>query len=155
MEKTENKTNAFFGGVPTEPDVKLLREAFPAETLLPGVVIAYSDVENVIGIKRTKHRFKTVTTSWRKSVETEHNIILGAVLNTGFKALNDSEKVGLGRSKLKGAARKVLRSRVVFSRTKTSNLTDDEITVRDFLDLKAGKAISLMQIKTRAQLPEI
>ena len=67
-------TKIFLGGVPTEPDVTALNEAFPVSELLPGKFIEDSQISAVINVSPRSSRFKTVLDRWRKVAEREHGM---------------------------------------------------------------------------------
>lgn len=80
----------FFGGIPTEPDVKRLLAAFPE--IVPDALIPYESVEKVLGTTRPTGRFRTITTAWRKRLEREQNFILVAVAGQGFRRLTEQDR---------------------------------------------------------------
>jgi hypothetical protein len=86
---------SFFGGVPTDPDIKRLRDHFPDSQMQEGAQFPYADVEEVLGVDRKSNRFRTVTTRWRKIVEDESGFIIGADPDAeAYKGLDRSRKSG-------------------------------------------------------------
>jgi len=57
------KIGCYRGGIPYEPDVKKLEEAFPI--LEEGMEIDYETIEAIVQCKRVSSRFDGVVTSWR------------------------------------------------------------------------------------------
>lgn len=145
----------FLGGIPTGPDVKRLREYFPDSSLQVGQSIPYKDVEDLIQCKRHSYRFKTVTYRWRRLVEKESSVIIGADSGKGFIVLDDHQKLSLSGSKLRSAARFARRSYVVTGHINRRNLTDDELLRLDHQGKVAGAVLAAATIKRNAELPTI
>lgn len=95
-------------GIPTGPDVRKLEDAFGKP--LAGAEVSHEQIEEVLGVKRTTSRYKTVTLAWRKQLRTQHNIDLEAVPGTGFRSLTDAERVGAGVKGARAGVKKVVRS---------------------------------------------
>lgn len=148
-------TRLFLGGLPTEPDIKRIREAFPDCELKAGDIIRHDNIERVLQVKKGSSRYQTLTTRWRKLVETESGIIIGAERGTGFKVLSDGQKVGLSGAKLRSAARFARRAYIVAGRVDRSNLTDDERTRLDHQTRCSAGIIAAAQIKSQSQLPSL
>ena len=85
----------YFGGIPTDIDVRALREAFPESGLKVGQLIPYAAVEAIVKTPKDSCRFKTITGRWRRLVERDSEIILGAEKGQGFRVLDNSEKLEL------------------------------------------------------------
>lgn len=121
----------FFGGVPTEPDVLKLLEAFPV--IEPGQTIPYAEIEKILGIDRQvkMSRFRTVLTAWIKKVKVEKNFVLRTVRMTGIQRLTEVDRsVGnrMGwRRDQRRAGRKVRDMLLVH----TPELTDTELRSHD------------------------
>lgn len=79
-------TKIFLGGVPTEPDVTALNEAFPVSELLPGKFIEYSQISAVINVSPRSSRFKTVLDRWR--------------INSGLTPRDVAKEVGMSPSEV-------------------------------------------------------
>jgi len=121
-----SKDNIFFGGVPTEPEVRRLREAYPDASLTPDVTIPYEDAAHIIGCRASSTRFRTVTDRWRKMVEQNTGKIIGRFDGTHFRTLTESEKLELGEGKLRSAVRFSRRSHVVSGRVNIRDLSPEE-----------------------------
>jgi hypothetical protein len=80
----------FRGGVPTEIEVKRLREAFPDPA--PGQLISYEDVAVIIGAKHGTNRFTAVTNAWRRSLLRADNIVVNTVAGQGFQRLTEEDR---------------------------------------------------------------
>jgi hypothetical protein len=65
-----------FGGMSTDPEVKRLREQYPAAMLQPGFTIHYDDISTIIGVEYGQTRWDTVVDAWRRKIEKEDNVVL-------------------------------------------------------------------------------
>jgi hypothetical protein len=81
----------FFGGVPTAPDVRLLRERYPA--LQGGDEVSYAEIEQVIGVKHGTSHFRSVVKAWRSALHNDLNIDTVAVPGAGIRCLMPNERV--------------------------------------------------------------
>lgn len=135
--RKEIGARVFFGGTPTEPDVRALREHFgvPEE----GRIMTYEEVERVVGSPRESCRFKTVTDAWRRLIYQEHNRIVGVARGEGFYVLTPSERVDHGRAKIVQGGRKI---RIGLDRLVTTDrerLTAEEVKALDHNVFIAGQ----------------
>jgi len=153
MSKKTTKQRLYFGGIPTEPDVKKIRERWPDDSLKVGQVITDEDMQNLILCDYGTSRFRTVTHAWRKALELA-GILIGRERGVGFLVLNDSEKLDLQEGKVKTSVRAMKRSREIGTHVDRKKLTDEERTRQDFLDVKAANALLSLQTQSRAELPE-
>ena len=84
-------------GTPTDPDIDRLRKAYPAESLVEGREISYDELEAVINLEgdctKDSLRFRTVTWRWRRQMEINFHIRLGAVPGVGLRVLTPGERV--------------------------------------------------------------
>jgi hypothetical protein len=144
-----------FGGVPTDPDIRRIRQEHPDHTLTPGTLIRYEDVERLIQTGRDTARFRTVTDKWRRQVEDETgSVVIGTEPGLGFKVLTEAEKLNLGYDKLRSAARSARRSYVVAGRVSVSQLSEEDRERHRVLQQRNAAVISAAQVKSKAQLPE-
>ncbi len=67
MDKSE-RAKLYFGGLPTEMDVRRLRDAFTPKV---GTGVTYEEIENVIGARYKSGRFDSVTSAWRRGLMRE------------------------------------------------------------------------------------
>jgi hypothetical protein len=82
-------------GVPTEIDVKRLREAYPQ--LAVGQLIPYEDVARVIGAPYKTGRFRVVTEAWRKWLRRSENCAVKCVAGRGFMRMAELERSEVDR----------------------------------------------------------
>lgn len=64
---------AFGEGMPTGPDVTLIRKTYPE--LQVGDRIEYSAISELLGVPADSSRFKSITTAWRKRELEERRVI--------------------------------------------------------------------------------
>lgn len=135
------KSMAFNSGIPTAPDVKRLGDAVGVPAI--GTVIEYKAVEDAIGSKRDSSRFRSVTEAWRKKLEREHNILVVAIANVGFKFATPSERVENSAMRFKSGLRKIRRAATIAEATPDDGLTPDEKRARAHIGA-TGAALLLM-----------
>lgn len=150
-----DKRELFFGGLPTEPDVRRLRAEYPESEMKPGQIITYSTVSEIIKCDYGSHRFWCVTTQWRKIVERETNIIIGTKAGDAFVVLSESEKVGLSGDQLRKAGRRARRAWVVSQRIDRVLLTEEERKRLDHHEIVASSVIASAQLRNTKQLPTV
>jgi hypothetical protein len=153
-ENKVNKKGIVFGGIPTDIDIRALREAFPTSAFTVGMTISYDAVEKVIDCASTSHRWKTVTTRWRKLVEKDTGIIIGVKSGT-FVVLDDHEKLDLSYSKMRTSFRATRRSVHVVSLTDRKALTEEEQKQYDVLTSRQRAMMAAAQLKGKAELPNM
>jgi len=94
-------TTIWRGGIPTDPDIRKLREKWPTASLTQGLVITDDEVAKVIApVKPKTSRWRTVTDRWRRIVMRESGVIIGRIEGT-YRVLTDAEKVELMRRKVR------------------------------------------------------
>ena len=145
----------FFGGVPTDIDIKRLRDAFPSDQLKEGTLIPYSKVESVLELKRSECRFKTVTSRWRRIIENELGLVIKAKTNEGFYLCDDPAKLDVAGEKLRTAAKAAKRSMVVVARTDRNKLDDERKNDYDLKAMHAAAMISTAQLRKKKALPTL
>ena len=142
----------FNGGVPTDVDVKALREAYPEHRMEPEMVIPYAEAERLLKLSKGSNRFRGVTGRWRKLVEAETGMVIGVERGEGFKVLNEPEKIDLSGSKLRSAARAAHRSYEVGSLVDVAQLTHEDRRRLNFYTLKSAKLIAAAQVRSGKNL---
>lgn len=118
-----SKKNLYFGGVPTDIDLKRLDDAFGVPEI--GTIITHEDIENVIMVKWKSHRYATVTTRWRKMLERDHAVLMTAIKGEGYKAANARERVETASNKLGYGKRMIGRAVGIAARTDTRKLSQE------------------------------
>jgi hypothetical protein len=128
---TTKKTNLYFGGIPTDPDVKKLREAYPHPK--EGDLITYEETEKLLGVKKNQMRWRTITWRWRRLHEHETSQVIGCEQGEGFKVLLNHEKLEAGVGKVRHVFKTVRRARVLVGLTNASKLTVEDRKRMDHL----------------------
>jgi hypothetical protein len=151
--------NMFFGGIPTDIEVKKLREAYPDSELKPGLLISYEEVETVAGLDRLakRSRWMSVTDRWRRNVESEVGVIIGPDPDgtAAFKVYTEGDKVGLSTKKLKTAGRMARRSYVVAARVDVKQLTEQEKANYEHNIHRSAAVLAAAKLKAKVALPEV
>lgn len=80
----------FSGGVPTDIDVRALRQKHPE--IQPGETVSYKTIAETIRAEVGSSRFRSVTAAWRKQLYRTENIVLEAVAGTGFRRVTEPER---------------------------------------------------------------
>jgi hypothetical protein len=152
-----SSTTLVFGGIPTDMDVKKIREAFPDDELQEGQVIPYATISDIIGNAKDANRFRSVTNRWRKLVEKDSQKFIGTEPGVGFKVLKDGEKLELSGSKLRSAVKSVRRSYVVAGHVDTKRLDEEERGRYDMLCSRHAKLLAAAQVRGQKEedLPSI
>lgn len=143
----------FLGGIPTEPQIKLLRDTY--HDLPEGKLIPYAEVEALLECSRKASRFAVVTRRWRKLTERLTGVIIGTTPAVGFIVLSDAQKLNLSGDKLSTAVRMTRRSAVVLSRVERSKLTQEELGRANFLQHTTASLLSTAQLRNNTQLPTL
>lgn len=138
----------FNAGVPTEPEVNMLREKFGSP--VPGTVISYDQIEQTIKVPKTASRFRTVLNAWRAKLDREHNILLGAIPSVGFKVMNSSERVNHSGKTYKKGLRSISKSVRVASTTSVDSLSPDEMRARTHFISTGGTLLAAARTQAKA-----
>jgi len=112
----------YFGGVPTDGELKLLLEAF--DDLKEEAVITHDQITEVIGVEWKTDRYRTVTDRWKKTIFREQNIDIAAIPSVGFRVLTPDERVKYGIKDAGSAHRKLTRARTRTGRADTKRLSE-------------------------------
>jgi len=144
------KTNVFFGGVPTAPDVKKLMDHFgvPEENVL----LNWTEIEEVIGEEKGSSRFTSVTGAWRKKLRKDHNIEMIPEIGKGLKAANPHERVDLAGGLIHKATNSIKRSISVADKTDVTRLDEEHKKRHTFLSVLGGK-MRMLFINEQKKLP--
>jgi hypothetical protein len=119
----------FLGGVPTEPDVKAIREAFP--DVKPGDTISYAAVAEIARLDARSNRIRTVLGAYRSTMLREANIKFRTVAGIGLQRLTEAERTREGIKTFTKGARGVRRSVGDLAAVDTTKLDQVERQVND------------------------
>jgi hypothetical protein len=146
------EAEAFFGGIPTGPDVKRLRDRWPE--LEVGDTITDAEVAEVLCVPVKSHRYKTVTTVWKKRWE-EDGKVIGRKNGNSFVVLTDSEKFAVVQGKLRTVVRGIRRVRTIGGLIDQKNLTEGERVGLARDDKMAVAMLLTAQTRSTAELPSM
>jgi len=148
--------NIFRPGLPTDLDVKKLREHFPDDQLSAGVIVPYAKICALLDISEGSNRFQTVCSRWRKLLESESGIILKPVMGQKkYRVCDNADKADLSQQKSKSAARMAERSARIAGKVDRSALSDDQKRRFDASQQFVAAILGLSKVKRQALLPEI
>lgn len=135
---TKTKSMIFNAGIPTEPDVKRLMDAFP--NLKDGDKITYEAAAHIIGIEsfRTSLRFRTVTARWRNLLYRNSNIYMTCIPNYGWQVADPFRRVQSSGAKFKSALRQTRRAGDLAIKTDVTGLDAEQQRIRDHVVSVAG-----------------
>jgi len=156
--RNRRKSGIFEGGIPAEPDVRKLMEAYPEDSLNLNMVIPYGDVEKIIGIKYGPGRWKTVTKRWRDDVKRDLGKIIGHEeedLGVAFRVLNHPGKVRLGVRSERKIKTQVKRIREIVALVDRKALTDTECGTLDRLDWRSNSFAANLQLRGTPVVPQL
>ena len=145
----------YSNGVPTEIDIRKIRQTYPDSSLNVGDQILYQDIEQLIQCKRDSYRFRTVTYRWRRLVENATNKIIGTNRSIGFVVLSEEEKLSLSGDKLRSAGNLAKRSYVVTARIQTNQLSPEQRKELNFIVKKTSAVLAAARLRPTAKLPTI
>jgi hypothetical protein len=140
---------SFNGGISTEPEVNDLIEQIGIP--VPGDQISYLRISEIIKVKKGTSRWSSVVSAWRKKLERQHNVILGAVPNEGYEVLSNSGRVNLGGKFFKESLRRMGRAVKVVTSTDRAGLSDDEVKAAEHIQ-KTGASLRLAAQTAARQL---
>jgi hypothetical protein len=105
-------------GLPTGPDVALIRKTWPNPEI--GQEIPYADVAKLVGIEIGSERWRTVTDAWRKR-EMDEGRIIKCILGRAFVVASAEQIIDDTNSTLKRITRSARRQRINLSTIKTTD----------------------------------
>ncbi len=151
------KESLFIGGVPTEPDVKLLLAAFPDPQR--GQLITHEQIEGVITVHRSSSRYRTVVAAWRRRLINESNLDTTAIPGVGIRVLAEYDRVTASAKDYRRGVATVGKATRRVSRVQVERLTEQEQTKAEHVrrqmeaTLAAGRQ-SVKEIAIRLAPPE-
>lgn len=124
-----SKSGLFLGGVPTEPDVKRLIEAY--STLKPGDEITHAEMARTIDADERSNRYRTVVTAWRRQMLKLHNVDMQPIRGVGFRIIDGIERISASVKDYGGGVRKIVRSVGRARRVEMEKLTNEQQRVSE------------------------
>lgn len=101
-------------GLPYEPDVAKLQEAFPPAKLTEGLVISHEDLETIIVQKRPTQRYYGVVNAWIRHCRDKYGIVIVWSQGKGVEVLEPSGVQNLAEKKTSQKIRQVGRAVKLF-----------------------------------------
>lgn len=145
MATATDTQDLFFGGVPVAPDIRRIVKAYPVESLTPGKVIPYKDIEGIIEVNARHSRFRTVTNSWRRQMEKDHGVVIVCPGDLTFKVADEIDKLSVVKTKVSSAFKSSKRAMVVTSYIDRKKLPEDGKAAYDHQRACAGKIMAFQQ----------
>jgi len=155
MTQPDNIAEVRFHGAPVGPDVDALRKAFPADELRTFRTISHAKVSEVIGYDYGTHRYDTVVRAWRRSLETDDDILLGSVVGMGYRALTHAERLDYSCGKLRSSYYASRRSGEVAGRIAISELNDEQRARHQLVARRAAFIATAYKLRPTAKLPQL
>jgi hypothetical protein len=140
------KTTLYFGGVPTDPDVKRIRDQWPDANLQLAQEIPCEEVAAAFGERVGSNRFVTVTNAWRKHVERNCQLLIRKRAGN-FVILDNAGVVNHNDSKIRGAMRQVRRVAVRSTYVDRKKLGEDDLKRHDLQQSLTGKLLAVANIR--------
>jgi len=147
------KATIWGAGVPTEPDVKAIVAKFAPFAV--GDLLTHDALETVTNTKRGTHRYRTIITALKRHTERECGLVLGAVAGTGYKVLDDCERVDMGLGKLHSAGRASMRAVTVVSGTDKASMPAEYRIRADHVTACAATVVGAMRTQSKALRDEL
>lgn len=146
----------YFKGLPTDMDIRKLREKYPITELTRGKVITYAEIEKLLELEWNSNRFKTVTNRWRRLIEKESGLYLDPnIPGVSFKVLTHQEQVVKMRKKQKTGNRCYRNVVKIGKNTSPDELSEEDKKELRFNMMKAAKMTAISQLRSPALLPEM
>ncbi|CAB4196166.1 hypothetical protein UFOVP1299_59 [uncultured Caudovirales phage] len=106
-------SKVFFGGLPTDAEVKALLALYGAVT--PGTFISHEDIAALTNTKVKSSRYLTIVMVWRKRLLNDHAIVLKSIRGKGYVSLSDVEKIDAATDKFATGTRTHQRAIIIGS----------------------------------------
>lgn len=140
----------FFGGLPTDLDVKKLIEVIgiPEES----TVISYEKIGDVIGELPRTNRYMAITTAWRKKLFREHNVLMDTRRGEGFYRATPKDRVSVASDKAHMGKRAIIRASTIAGTTEKTKLDEETRKICDHLSMLPGR-LRLAELVSPKALP--
>jgi hypothetical protein len=139
-----------FGGLPTDVDVRVLRDTYGVPAV--GWSADYADVATLINVSERSHRFRTVTNRWRHQLRREHNVYIAAK-DGQFFALSSPERIDHGSAKLRTAVRSARQAHTVVGATDRSGLSDEQKARADHILMTTTTVLQSARLQAKSRVP--
>jgi hypothetical protein len=134
----DTRGRVWFGGLPTDVDVKKIEEAVEVEV---GHLVAYERLEEILGLTRHEGRFRSVVGAWRSKLRRERNILTRGN-GDGVLVCDQGQRVDLVDDKTARALRAVRSAHVDAARTERVDLSTAEARRLDHAQSLTGSMLT-------------
>jgi len=142
--------------MPTDMDIKRIRESFPDVSLKIGQVITYEELAKVIDQTPGSNRFRSVVTRWRKMLLRDSAVVLKNVATVGYRVADSADTLSMAYGKYQGGLRSVRRGLVLNAYVDRKKLTMEQQKSHDHLNARTAAVIAAAQLKSGSiELPKL
>ncbi len=134
-------SKAFFGGMPTKPDVDKLMHLDLSE----GDTVTHEQIEDIIGHPHDSNRYRAIVGRWRRVILAQQNLLLLSLPNVGYKVLTPSERVASGVDGFVKAGKRIRKNTILLGMIPDQNLSTVERTKRDHVTRVSLAVLETMQ----------
>lgn len=140
-----------------ETDVKLLKEAFPPESLYEKRTISYYEIEEVLEYDRLTNspRYYPVIRKFKDYLKKAFNIVLKTLTNVGYAVATNSQKIEIGINQRKQAEKRIKSSIETLNTVDVSKLNEEQKTIYDFNVKINGTIVAAMAMHRELPKPKI
>jgi hypothetical protein len=146
----------YFKGLPTDIELRKLKEAYPFDELCEGQLFSYKEIERLLNIKWGTSRWQSVTNRWRRTVEREVGKMIVPIPGAKqFGILDDPGKIEYSGKRQVEAKNKTVRSIKALALVDRARLPEELRPEYDFKLKRAAQWKAMLQIKRQLPQPEI
>ena len=152
----------FIGGVPTEPDVKRLIDAFPS--IASDIEITHAEISKILGVDAKSARYRTITSAWRRLLLRVHNVRMSPIAGIGYRVIDGIERVTENVKQYGRGARQIQRAARDIRATDRRKLDQEQQRVTEHVlrhmdatadHLRRVSKEMAIEFKPQAQLPRV
>jgi hypothetical protein len=111
----------FFGGIPVRPDVEKLMKSIAIEA---GRLVTHSEIVRVLRLDPKSSRYRTVVTSWRKTIEREKFLRLDGESGVGYRVLTPEQAISRSAKDIEHVSNASRKTTVRIEMIDTMSLSD-------------------------------
>lgn len=112
----------------TEPDVNMLEKKYRDSPV--GHLIKYTELENLLHIKRHTPRWMSVIGRWKR-ILLSRSVVLVTVRGEGYQIADNRQKLDTSTNAIRASVKKIVYAGAVANVTGKEGLTEDQIRTRD------------------------
>jgi hypothetical protein len=146
----------YFKGLPTDIELRKLKEEYPFDDLFEGQVFSYKEIEQLLNLKWGTSRWQSVTNRWRRTVEREVGKMIVPIPGAKqFKILDDPGKVEYSGKRQIEAKNKTVKSIKALALVDRAALPEELLPEYDFKLKRAAQWKAMLQLKRQLPKPEL